>query len=93
MPNHTQGTLTVTPTTTPFQTTTPYVPQNPVGTPIHHRMQNPPYTHNQLRDKSRLGGNHHLVGLSLLGDNHPCTYPLGGNPLLLVKPQLSLKLW
>jgi hypothetical protein len=52
MPNHTQGTLIVTPTTTPFQTTTPYVPYNPVGTPIHHQMQNLPYTHNQLRDKS-----------------------------------------
>jgi hypothetical protein len=40
-PNHAKGTSTITPTTTPFHTTTPYVPQNPVGTPIYPRMQIP----------------------------------------------------
>jgi hypothetical protein len=50
MPSHTQGTLTVTPTTPPLQPTTPYVPQNPVGTPIHHRMHNPTiHTHSTMR--------------------------------------------
>jgi hypothetical protein len=38
-PNHAQGTSTVTPTTTPLHTTTPHVPQDPVGTPLHQRMQ------------------------------------------------------
>jgi hypothetical protein len=36
--SHTQGTLMVTPTTPPLQPTTSYVPQNLVGTPIHHGM-------------------------------------------------------
>jgi hypothetical protein len=40
-PNHSQVTSTITPTTTHFHTTNPYVPQNIVGTPIHQRMQNP----------------------------------------------------
>jgi hypothetical protein len=38
-PNHAQGTSTVTPTTTPLHTTTPHVPYDPVGTPLHQRMQ------------------------------------------------------
>jgi hypothetical protein len=64
-----------------------------------------PYIHNQLQDKSQLGGNHHLVGLSflggnhhlvgpsLLGGNHPCTSLSGDNPHLLDKPQLLINLW
>jgi hypothetical protein len=31
----------VTPTTPPLQPRTPYIPQNLVGTPVHHIMQNP----------------------------------------------------
>jgi hypothetical protein len=40
LPSHVQSTLTITPTI-PLQPTTPYIPQNPIGTPVHHRMQNP----------------------------------------------------
>jgi hypothetical protein len=40
LPSHVQSTLTVTPTI-PLQPTTPYIPQNPIGTPVHHGMQNP----------------------------------------------------
>jgi hypothetical protein len=36
---HTQGTSTATPTFTPFHSTTPHVPQDPVGTSLHQRMQ------------------------------------------------------
>jgi hypothetical protein len=40
LPSHIEGTLTITPTT-PLQPTTPYIPQNVVGTPVHHEMSNP----------------------------------------------------
>jgi hypothetical protein len=40
LPSHVQSTLTVTPTI-PLQPTAPYIPQNPIGTVVHHRMQNP----------------------------------------------------
>jgi hypothetical protein len=40
-PSNIQGNLTVTPTTPPIQPTTPYIPSNPVRTPLHHKTQNP----------------------------------------------------
>jgi hypothetical protein len=36
---HTQGTSTTTPTFTHFHSTTPHVPQDPVGTSLHQRMK------------------------------------------------------
>jgi hypothetical protein len=41
----------------------------------------------------QTGGKPSSSGPVPYGDNHPCTYLLGDNPLLLVKPQLSHNLW
>jgi hypothetical protein len=80
MPSHTQGTLTVTPTTPPFQTTTPYVPQNPVGTPIHHRMQNPTIHTQSTMGQIPTGGKPSSSGPVPPGGQPPLHIPTGGKP-------------
>jgi hypothetical protein len=79
-PNHAQGTSTITPTTTPFHTTTPYVPQNPVGTPLHQRMQTLSIHTQSTAGQIPTGGKPSSSGPVPPGGQPPLHIPVGGQP-------------
>jgi hypothetical protein len=78
--NNAQGTSTITPTTTPFHTTTPYVPQNPIGTPLHRRMHTRAIHTQSIAGQISIGGKQSSSGHVPSGGQTPLHIPAGGKP-------------
>jgi len=78
--NHAQDTSTITPTTTPLHTTTPHVPHNLVGTPLHQRMQNLSIHTQSIAGQISTGGKPSSSGPIPPGGTPPLHIPTGGQP-------------